>query len=560
MRTVRFLLFVTLALAVLVVTSAPTGASSPATTERVSVDSVGIEGNDDSGGPTLDVASLAISADGRYVAFVSRATNLVDGDTNTCFASVPGGCPDVFVRDRQTGTTERVSVDSAGNQGNDQSGWPAISAEGRYVAYSSDASNLVPEDTNDVRDVFVRDRQTGSTERVSVDSAGNQGSGHSADPAISGDGRYVAFESLASNLVAGDTNGVFDVFVHDRQTGVTQRVSVDSAGNQGSGQSRNAAISGDGRYVAFESLASNLVPGDTNGVYDGFLHDRQTGTTERVSVDSAGNQGSAHSLDPAISADGRYVAFDSVSSLAPGDTNGVYDVFLHDRQTETTERISVDSGGNQANNGSGPAAVGGDGRYVAFESRASNLVAGDTNGSYDVFLHDRQTGATERVSVDSEGNEGGGRSELPAMTANGRYVGFQSAASNLVPYDTNGRWDVFVHDVGDADGDGEWDAFDPCPANPDCDSDSFSDGVERYLATDPLDACPDDPSDDAWPLDPNMDCQVSIVGDVLNFRDRIGATPGAPNWWQRLDFNGDGQLSVVGDLLMYMNRIGETCE
>jgi len=175
------------------------------------------------------------------------------------------------------------------------------------------------------------------------------------------------------------------------------------------------------------------------------------------------------------------------------------------------------------------------------------------------------------VSVDSAGNQGSAHSRNPAISASGRYVGFQSYSSNLVPEDTNGYWDAFLCDVGDSDGDGEWDAFDPCPTNPDCDSDSFSDSVERYLGTDPLDACPDFPGtpglcpglscdgDDAWPLDLNIDTYVTVVGDVLNFRGRIGATPGAPNWWQRLDFNADGLISVVGDVLMYRGMIGETC-
>jgi Tol biopolymer transport system component len=203
------------------------------------------------------------------------------------------------------GTTERVSVDSAGNQGNDHSWAAAISAEGRYVAFLSYASNLVPGDSNGVGDVFVHDRQTGITERVSVDSAGNQGNDHSGYPSLSADGRYVAFQSSASNLVPGDNNGHCDIFVHDRQTGATERVSVDSAGNEGDYESYDPAISADGRYVAFQSGALNLVPGDTNVEMDIFVHDRQTGITERVRVDSAGNEGNGESQPPAISADGR---------------------------------------------------------------------------------------------------------------------------------------------------------------------------------------------------------------------------------------------------------------
>jgi Tol biopolymer transport system component len=250
---------------VLALLAPPAGAG---TTERVSVDSAGNEGN------SFVQRNASISADGRFVAFTSFATNLVPGDTNRR--------DDVFVRDRLTGTTELVSVDSAGNQGNRDSGSPAISADGRFVAFHSVATNLVPGDTGNMTDVFVRDRLTGTTQRVSVDSAGTEGNGASVEPAISGDGRFVAFYSFATNLVPGDTNGDGDVFVHDRQTGTTERVSVDSAGNQGSAISdgfRKVSISADGRVVAFVSVATNLVPGDTNGGSDAFVHDRQTGIT-----------------------------------------------------------------------------------------------------------------------------------------------------------------------------------------------------------------------------------------------------------------------------------------
>jgi PKD repeat protein len=202
-----------------------------------------------------------------------------------------------------TGITKRVSVDSNGNQGNNDSYETTMSADGRYAAFDSYASNLVPGDTNGALDIFVHDRLTGITNRVSVDSDGNQGNNDSIEPTISADGRYVAFFSLASNLVAGDTNGTKDVFVHDRHTGITNRVSVDSSGNQGNGTSRLQSISADGRYVAFQSGASNLVAGDTNGTWDAFVHDRQTGTTEIVSVNSSGNQGNESSHTPSISAE-----------------------------------------------------------------------------------------------------------------------------------------------------------------------------------------------------------------------------------------------------------------
>ena len=417
------------------------------TTERVSVDSAGNEGNGHSDYPP------AISADGRYVAFNSRAFNLVPGDTN--------GKTDVFVHDRQTGVTERVSVDSAGEEDNGGLGGrvypPAITPDGRYVAFSSTGNNLVPGDTNQCfpfascPDVFVHDRQTGVTERVSVDSAGNQGNTASYAPTISTDGRYVAFESLASNLVPGDTFVAFDIFVHDRQTGATTLVSVDSAGNGGNASSFDPAMSADGRYVAFYSRADNLLSDDTNGADDVFVHDRQTGATTRVSVDSAGNQGNGGSYGADISADGRYVAFDSrASNLVPGDTNSAVDVFVHDRQNGITERVSVDSEGNE---GYGfYAAISGDGRYVAFASWASsNLVPDGCTGYPDcleVFIHERQTGTTARVSVDSGGNPANDDSRNPAMSADGRYVAFASWADNLVPGDTNGSGDVFVRDRG----------------------------------------------------------------------------------------------------------------
>ncbi|NMG21491.1 DUF4347 domain-containing protein, partial [Brasilonema bromeliae] len=239
----------------------------------------------------------------------------------------------------------RVSVGASGSQTNDNSLRPAISASGRYIAFRSDASNLVANDTNNFSDIFVYDTDTGITNRVSVGPSGVEGNNAAnGGPAISASGRYVAFESYASNLVADDTNNFSDIFVYDTQTRTTSRVSVDLQGNQGNSVSSSPTISGDGRYVAFESYASNLVADDTNNFNDIFVYDTQTRTTSRASVNSQSNQGNNASFSPAISADGRYVAFDSfASNLVPEDTNNTRDIFVYDTQTRTTSRASVNS-------------------------------------------------------------------------------------------------------------------------------------------------------------------------------------------------------------------------
>ncbi|MCS6908422.1 MAG: hypothetical protein RML93_11150, partial [Anaerolineales bacterium] len=289
----------------------------------------------------------------------------------------------------------------------------------------------------------------GDTTLVSVSTSGSVGNGGSINPSLSADGRYVAFESSAPDLVLGDTNGKWDIFVRDRQTGTTKLVST-GFGLLGpaNGNSFNSAISADGRYVAFESIASNLVPGDTNNKRDIFVRDLQTNTTGRVSVSTGGSQANDHSYNPAISADGRYVAFWSdASNLVPNDTNGVSDIFVHDRQTGETRRVSVSSTGVQANMVSYFPSISADGRYVAYNSIASNLVSGDSNGEFDVFVHDLTNSQTQRISVSSDGTQGNGSSLQPKISGNGRFVAFQSYATNLVNNDTNGRLDVFVRDL-----------------------------------------------------------------------------------------------------------------
>ncbi|MGA4846849.1 RICIN domain-containing protein [Streptomyces sp. G5(2025)] len=381
-----------------------------------------------------------LSADGRYAAFTSDAASLVPGDKNLA--------SDVYVRDRSAGTTERVSLtdgdaESAPAEWSDE---PSISSDGRYVAFESVARALVSGDTNGNRDVFVRDRTAGTTQRVSVASNGGQGNSWSFSPSVSGDGRFVAFTSGASNLVPGDTNAADDVFVHDRQARTTQRVSVAGGGAQGNGESTAPSISADGRFVAFTSAASNLVSGDTNAADDVFVRDLVSGTTQRVSVTGTGAQGDRDSTSPSISADGRHVAFcSSAAGLVPGDTNGRIDVYVRDRQAGTTQRVSVADNGTQGDGHSGLVSISADGRHVAFSSSAGNLIARDANAVSDVFVHDQETDKTQRVSTaHTDGGDGDHYSSEASISADGRHTVFSSAASDLVPGDTNAAYDVFV--------------------------------------------------------------------------------------------------------------------
>ncbi len=333
-----------------------------------------------------------------------------------------------------------------GNSSSTQANENSVTADGRYVAFMSWASNLVPGDTNGFSDVFVRDRLLQITELVSVSSSGVQGNGDSSYNAFSADGRYVAFCSKARNLVSGDTNGHQDVFVRDRQLGITERVSISNTGDQANGDSYDPVLSSDGRFVAFQSEANNLVPGDTNGyTTDIFVFDRQTQTIECVSTGPNG-VGNDTSEGPRISGDGRFVAFDSyANNLVPGDTNRFADVFVRDRLAGTLELVSVDSNGSQGNYDSDYAAISSDGRYVAFESGANNLVHADANGSWDIFVRDRTLGTTERISVRSDGTERFGDSTAPAVSADGMYVAFSTTAA-LDPADGGSYWEVYLRD------------------------------------------------------------------------------------------------------------------
>ncbi len=420
---------------VLIVSSFTAPAAFAGKTERVSLDSHGEEcasdGSDDS----------AISATGRIVAFDSGAADFVPGDTN--------GNYDVFARDRRTGKTTRVSVSSSGEEAiGGSSYFPSISGNGRFIAFESSATNLVEGDTNGETDVFVHDLKTRKTTLVSVSSQGVQGNRTSYHAVISANGRYVAFECLATNLVEGDTNMKTDIMVHDRKTKRTVRVSVDSNGAQADGESGYPSISAKGRSIVFPSSATNLVEGDTNGLRDVFAHDLKTGVTTRLSVTESGEQATGgESRDPTISPNGRFVSFQSsATNLVALDTNGVPDVFVFDRKTGKVTRESVASNGAQAEGTSSEPALSRTGRFLAFRSDGSNLVENDTNAAADTFLRDRKTGKTARVSVGKHGEEATDDSFYVAISGNGKCVIFTSSAGNLVSGDTNQEADTFVHE------------------------------------------------------------------------------------------------------------------
>ncbi|MBK8176412.1 MAG: PD40 domain-containing protein [Rhodospirillales bacterium] len=338
----------------------------------------------------------------------------------------------------------RVSTAADGTQGNNLSGYHSpISADGRYVAFSSTATNLVAGD-DAVADVFVKDLQTGAITRVSTSADGRSGNQGSYYSSISADGQHVAFESAASNLVPGDVANTYDVFVKDVHTGAITRTAT---GVPAIGASVHSSISADGGSVVFAS-PGNLVAGDTNDFWDVYIQDLGTGELRLVNVDAAGAQGNGYGDYPSISASGRYVAFDSFASdLVAGDTNGRVDILVKDLQTGAVARVSTSAHGAQANDHSTQASISADGRYVAFASDASNLVADDTNGLTDIFVKDLQTGAIIRATTGADGTQANADSTHASISADGRYVAFASNASNLVSGDTNGVTDIFVKDL-----------------------------------------------------------------------------------------------------------------
>ncbi|MBT8164389.1 MAG: calcium-binding protein [Acidimicrobiia bacterium] len=428
------------------------------------------------------VTRVSVATNGAQASISSSDDPSISGDgTRIAFESeatnlVPGDTNndhDIFVHDTVTGTTTRVSVASDGTQGNNHSRLAAISTDGTKVAFISWANNLVAVDTNSREDVFVHDLSTGTTTRVSVKNDGSQVEAVLVSTiSISGDGTRVAFVTNRSDIVPNDTNSDLDVFVRDTAAGTTTRVSEPTGGGQGDFGSDSPSLSADGTMIAFRSEARNLVPNDTNLSRDVFLHNLATGVTTRVSVsDSEAEATGGESGIPSLNADGTKVAFESrASNLVAGDTNNAIDVFVRDTVAGTTTRVSVADDESQASDSSGAVAINGDGTRVAFHSTATNLVAGDTNVALDVFLRDVTEGTTTRISTTDTGAQAAGVSDAPSINSAGTRIAFNSRVA-LVAEDTNGTDDAYVA------------ATDCCV---DTDGDGLTDGEELDLGTDPL--------------------------------------------------------------------------
>lgn len=329
----------------------------------------------------------AISADGAYVVFVSGATDLIVGDSNAR--------DDVFLYEVATGITTKVGP-AAASDGHASD--PAISGDGQFVVFESRATNLVAGDTNGDQDIFLYDVANDTTTRVSVDSSGGQSDASSHEPEISADGLWVVYHSSSAVLVAGDTNSLTDVFLYGVTAGTTTRVSVDSLGAEADGTSDRASVSGDGGRVEYQSDATNLVAGDTNARQDIFVYDMVAGTTTRVSVDSVGAEANDASKEAVISDDGEFVVFESgATNLVAGDTNGLADVFMYELATGTLTRESLDGLGGELAGSSDDPTTSGDAGFVAFDNFAA-LIPSDASPSRDIYRINTSTGEVVLVS------------------------------------------------------------------------------------------------------------------------------------------------------------------
>lgn len=413
-------------------------ASAWQSTTRLSSTALGNDG---------DAASFAarFGSDGQYLVYLSAATDLVSPDPNA-------NTVDVYLKNFVNGSTQRVSLSNSGQSPNQDCLQAYVSAAGRYVLYSSAATNLVGADTNNAIDSFVYDSLSALTIRIGRDGSGAQIAQGSLAQGISADGSRIVLESSDASLVPNDTNGSSDIFVRHSSTGVLELVSVATNGLPGNGASSAALISANGRYVAFTSTATNLIANDTNTAADVFLRDLLLGTTVAISVSSNGTPNNGACTPCAITADGRFVAFSSLSNnLVLGDVSN-HDIFLRDRLLGTTELVSLNSQGIYSNGDSFRASLSDDGRFVAFASVGTNLVALDNNSASDVFVHDRWTARTEAVSVSTAGalgNLASAAQYAPSLSPDGWSVAFDSSATNLVSPNLNSAADVFLRQRGE---------------------------------------------------------------------------------------------------------------
>ncbi len=438
------------ALTVSALAASPALAAAPnGTTELVTAAPGGGGGNAQSWAPS-------ITPDGRYVAFMSLASNLTGSDVSDSHW-------DVFVKDNRTGVITKVSTGLNGAEANNDSTDPDISADGRYVTFVSTATNLVEGDDQATyaNEIFVKDLRTGRTVRLISKNRGAGDDGTDTVPSISADGSVIAFWSSHADLVPGDTNGVPDVFVWKRSTGKVTRISVSSSGQQSAypaqpdfALSVGPSISADGKTVSFTSGADNLVKGDTNGLLDIFVHTLADHRTTRVSVGSDGQQATGGGTDnqqgssaSSISADGRYVAYQgyALKGLVPQDTGVTNQVYVYDRRTGRTQLVVHTTDGGVATGYSGESQISPDGRFVSFASYDENLVAGDTNGQPDVFVRDLRSSRISLASIGADGEPADGPSTSgAALTAGGGAVVFDSFAHNLVKGPV-GADDLYLH-------------------------------------------------------------------------------------------------------------------
>ena len=376
-------------------------------------------------------STSVISRHGRFIAFQARASDFVLGASSDV--------ANIFIFDRLKKKYRRINANTFFIPDF------SISANGRYVAFASDQPDLDASDTNNVRDVFLFDSVTGQISRISVSSIGKQGNKASFNPHLSADGRYITFSSEADNLVEADTNGNIDVFVYDQLTRQTSRVSVKSGGAQSEGGGLYSKISGDGRFVVFQSRSDDLVANDFNEAADVFVHDRSRQHTERVSVNSLGSE-TARFRDNRfadISENGRYVVFESLDyNFSEIPLNFSSGVFVRDRASKQTTLVSVGLNG-VAPNGSFCTGVdiSANGRYVTFESDATNLDSRDVINDFDIYAHDRWNKKTSLVNLNSNPDYRAGGASL---SADGRQIAFESDAPDLVVGDDNNLVDVFV--------------------------------------------------------------------------------------------------------------------